>query len=98
MQATAVGIPSVAFNVDGVPEIIKDNYNGFLVRPRDVEQLANRIVRYIDNKKLILLHGQKGREFIKDKWSIEDMVRRTDQIYNYLVEKKIQISIAEEKI
>jgi glycosyltransferase involved in cell wall biosynthesis len=65
VQAVAVGIPLVAFNVDGVSEIIKDNHNGFLIRPRDVEQLANRIVRYIDNKELVLLHGQKGREFIR---------------------------------
>jgi glycosyltransferase involved in cell wall biosynthesis len=93
VQAAAVGMPSVAFNVDGVPEIIKDNYNGFLVRPRDVGQLANRIEKYIDNKELVLLHGQKGREFIKNKWSIEDMVRRTDQIYNYLVKKKINNKI-----
>jgi glycosyltransferase involved in cell wall biosynthesis len=93
VQAAAVGIPLVAFNVDGVPEIIKDNHNGFLIRTKDVEQLANRIVRYIDNKKLVLLHGQKGREFIKDKWSIKDMVRRTDQIYNHLVKKKINNKI-----
>lgn len=50
VQAAAVGIPSVAFNVDGVSEIIKDNYNGFLVKPRDVGQLTNRIIKYVDNK------------------------------------------------
>ena len=85
VQAAAVGIPLVAFNVDGVSEIVKDNYNGFLIRPRDVEQLANRIVKYIDNKDIVLLHCQKGREFIKDKWSIEDMVDKIDKIYQGLI-------------
>ena len=89
VQAAAVGIPSVAFNVDGVPEIIKDNYNGFLVKVKDVKQLENRIVRYMNNKELVLLHGQKGREFIENKWSIEGMVDRIDKIYQDLVEKKI---------
>lgn len=89
VQAAAVGIPSVAFNIDGIPEIIKDNYNGFLVNPRDIEQLTNRIIKYMDNEELVLFHGQKGRELVKGKWSIEDMVKRTDQIYNYLIEKKI---------
>jgi len=89
VQAAAVGMPSVAFNVDGVPEIIKDNYNGFLVRPRDVGQLTNRIEKYINNKELVLLHGQKGREFIKDRWSIEGMVDRIDKIYQNLVQEKI---------
>jgi glycosyltransferase involved in cell wall biosynthesis len=90
VQAVAVGIPLVAFNVDGVSEIVKDNHNGFLIRPRDVEQLANRIVRYIDNKELVLLHGQKGREFIKGKWSIEDMVDKIDKIYQDLIQEKIK--------
>jgi glycosyltransferase involved in cell wall biosynthesis len=89
VQAAAVGMPLVAFNIDGIPEIIKDNYNGFLVNPRDIEQLTNRIIKYMDNEELVLFHGQKGRELVKGKWSIEDMVKKTNQIYNYLVEKKI---------
>ena len=89
VQAAAVGMPSVAFNVDGVPEIIKDNYNGFLVKVKDVEQLENRIVKYMNNKELVLLHGRNGREFIENKWSIKGMVDRIDKIYQNLVEEKI---------
>ena len=88
VQAAAVGIPSVAFNVDGVPEIIKDNYNGFLVRARDVGQLENRIAKYMNNKELVLLHGRNGREFIENKWSIKGMVDRIDKIYQNLVREK----------
>ncbi len=89
VQAAAVGMPSIAFNVDGVPEIIKDNYNGFLVKVKDVEQLENRIVKYINNKELILLHGRNGREFIENKWSIKGMVDRIDKIYQKLVREKL---------
>jgi len=88
VQAAAVGIPSIAFNVDGVSEIIKDNYNGFLVRPRDVGQLRNRIIKYVDNKELIELHGKNGRNFVNGKWSIEDMVNKVDEIYQNLIEEK----------
>ncbi len=89
VQAAAVGMPSIAFNVDGVPEIIKDNYNGFLVKVKDLEQLGNRIVKYMNNKELVLLHGRNGREFIENKWSIKGMVDRIDKIYQNLVGEKI---------
>ncbi len=89
VQAAAVGIPSVAFNVDGVSEIIKDNYNGFLVEVKDLGQLENRIMRYMNNEELVLLHGRNGREFIENKWSIKGMVDRIDKIYQDLVKKKI---------
>jgi len=90
VQAAAVGMPSVAFNVDGVPEIIKDNYNGFLVKVKDIEQLENRIVKYINNKELVLLHGRNGREFIENKWSKKGMVDGIDKIYKKLITEKIE--------
>ena len=90
VQAAAVGVPSVAFNVDGVPEIIEDNHNGFLVRVEDVEQLTKRIIQYIDRKELLELHGKNGRELVKGKWSIEDMVDRIDKIYQNLVREKLE--------
>jgi len=90
VQAAAVGVPSVAFNVDGVPEIIKDGYNGFLVKPRDVNQLADRVIKYIDNRALIKLHGENGRDFVNGKWSIENMVNKVDEIYQILIKEKIK--------
>ena len=89
VQAAAVGIPSIAFNVDGVSEILKDNYNGFLVEPTNIKKLAERIIKYIDNKELIRMHGKNGQNIVRNRWSVEGMVKRTDQIYSYLVEKKI---------
>ena len=89
VQAAAVGMPSVVFNVDGVSEIIKDNYNGFLVDVKNLEELENRILQYMNNKELVLLHGRNGREFIKNKWSIKGMVDRIDKIYQNLVREKM---------
>lgn len=89
VQAAAVGMPSIAFNVDGVPEIIEDNHNGFLVKAGDVKQLTKRIIQYIDHKELLVLHGKNGRELIKGKWSIEDMVEKIDKIYVNLVREKL---------
>ncbi|RLC34499.1 MAG: hypothetical protein DRH33_09265 [Candidatus Nealsonbacteria bacterium] len=90
VQAAAVGVPSVAFNVDGVPEIVKDGYNGFLVKPRDVNQLADKIIKYIDNRALIKLHGENGRDFVNGKWSIENMVNKIDNVYQELIQEKIK--------
>jgi glycosyltransferase involved in cell wall biosynthesis len=89
VQASAIGMPSIAFNVAGVPEIIKDDYNGFLVEPGNIEQLTNQIKKYINNRELISLHGKKGKEFIGNKWSIEGMVDRIDKIYLDLVREKL---------
>ena len=90
VQAAAVGIPSIAFDVDGVPEIIKDNYNGFLVEVKNLEQLEKGILKYIENKKLTNLHGRNGRELVGNKWSIDGMVERIDKIYQKLISEKLK--------
>lgn len=89
VQASAAGIPSVAFNVDGVPEIVTNNYNGFLVEPKDINGLAEKIIKYIDNKELMKLHSENGKKFTKDRWTIENMVKQTDKIYQELVKEKL---------
>ena len=48
VQATAAGLPVVAFNVDGIPEIIRDNYNGFLVEPGNIDMLVEKNSIYLD--------------------------------------------------
>jgi hypothetical protein len=56
---------------------------------KDVKRLENRIVEYMNNKELVLLHGRNGRKFIENKCSIKVMVDKIDKIYQDLVGEKI---------
>jgi len=89
VQAAAAGLPSVAFKVDGVPEIVRDGINGFLVEPKNVNALSEKIGRYIDDRNLQKLHGENGRDIVRGKWSIEEMVDQIDTIYQQLIQEKI---------
>lgn len=89
VQAAAVGMPSVAFNVDGVSEVIKDNYNGFLVEVKNLEKLDARIMKYLLDRELVLLHGSNGRKFIENRWSLIEMVTKIEKIYQNLVHEKL---------
>jgi len=43
LEALALGKPCVATSVDGIPEIITNNVNGYLVNPKDIEELSKII-------------------------------------------------------
>lgn len=49
LEAMASGLPIIATKVGGVPEILKDKENGFLVDPKNSEQIAEKIIHLISN-------------------------------------------------
>ena len=50
VEAMACGLPVIGTNVGGIPEIISDSYNGYLIAPNDASQLAHRIEKMISDE------------------------------------------------
>jgi hypothetical protein len=46
-------------------------------------------MRYIDDRNLLKLHGENGRDIVRGKWSIEEMVDQINMIYQQLIQEKI---------
>lgn len=79
-EAMLVGLPCVATDVSGIPEVIKNEKNGLLVHPKEPRELADAIIRLLDNPKFALLLGSNAKERAKD-FSEEKMIERTFRIY-----------------
>ena len=62
MEALGAAVPVVATFVGGMAELVDDGVTGFLVRPADAEQLADRIGRLCDDAGLRQRLGLAGRE------------------------------------
>ena len=50
LEAMALKVPVIASSVGGIPEVVEDGKNGFLVRPGDWHQIAIRILDLLDNR------------------------------------------------
>jgi len=50
LEAMAAGLPIVATNVGGIPEIVTEGENGFLVEPRNPQQLAEKLLFLLENE------------------------------------------------
>ncbi len=85
LQASASGIPVVATSVGGIPEVIKDGFNGFLVKPADTDMVAEKIICLLKDNHLASEMGKKGREYIKKKFSVNRMVNSYLSLYKEIL-------------
>jgi glycosyltransferase involved in cell wall biosynthesis len=71
----------VATNVGGIPEIIEDNENGILVR-RNIAEFEAALIDLIDKPEKRILFGESLRKTVLEKFSIEKMLQKTEEIYS----------------
>jgi len=85
LEAMATGLPVVATAVGGTPEVVVDGVTGLLVPPRDPVALAQAIERLLADPELRHRMGQAGRERVEQHFSVEQMVRKTEALYEELL-------------
>jgi glycosyltransferase involved in cell wall biosynthesis len=88
VQADTVGVPVLAFEAEGVREMVHDGVNGFVFPHGDIEGMAQALERFINNPDLAREMGQKGRALVDDRWDIATMQRKTQDLYLQLLEEK----------
>ncbi|MEM3063583.1 MAG: glycosyltransferase [Nitrososphaerota archaeon] len=84
--------PIVATRVGGVPEVVQEGFNGFLVPPCDYNALAYKISLLLKNKDLALEMGRNGLSFVKQNFTIEAMLKKLEDLYNHILETKLSRS------
>lgn len=63
LEAAACGLPLVSFDVPVGPKaIIKENENGYLIKNRNQDEIAQKIVELLNNKKELSEFGEKSKE------------------------------------
>jgi glycosyltransferase involved in cell wall biosynthesis len=83
-QGVLARLPVVCYDLDGSREVIEDGKNGFLVPPRDTIQLADRLGWLIGDEPLRAQLAGVGAADVRHDFSVEEMVRRLDQLYRRL--------------
>jgi glycosyltransferase involved in cell wall biosynthesis len=81
MESMARGVPVVATRVGGVPELVRDGQDGRLVDVARPDQLAAAILELLDAPDLRRGMGAAGSARVRELFSTETMVTRTENLY-----------------
>ena len=81
LEAQACARPMIVTNAGGMPEIIKDGINGFVIPVRDYEALAAKIDHLLEDNKLRKRLGYTGRQIVENYYTKERVTKETLSLY-----------------
>ncbi len=81
LEAMATAKPMIVTQAGGMPEIIQDGINGFVVPIKDFESLAGRICTLLAEKRLVDDFGRTGRQMVEHQFTKEIMSDHHVEVY-----------------
>jgi len=80
-QGFAGGKPVIAFDVDGSRELVVSGKTGYLIPPKDVELLKEKLRYLLQNPAISYKMGEEGRKVVLNLFPVEKMVDAIEEIY-----------------
>jgi glycosyltransferase involved in cell wall biosynthesis len=69
LEAMSVGLPVIATPVGGIPDVLRDGEEGYLVSPGSLGELSRRIIELLNNRELRERIGENARRRLHSKFS-----------------------------
>jgi glycosyltransferase involved in cell wall biosynthesis len=85
VEAAAVGLPIVASDVGGLPEVVVQGETGFLVPPADVDALTGRLAQLISDSTLRCRMGEAGRAYAITQYDWRANAAQMERLYQSLI-------------
>lgn len=84
-EANACSKPVVAYDIEGVRDVIQSGKNGVLVRPNDVQELANNVVELLKNRIVRDSLGSEGRKRVEELFTWDKTADEIEEFYKTIL-------------
>lgn len=87
LEAMSCGLPVIATKVAGTPEIIINNKTGILIDVKNVQQLADSILRLFSDPELLQSLSRNARLFVEKHYNWDRVTKLTLQVYEKMLNR-----------
>jgi glycosyltransferase involved in cell wall biosynthesis len=81
LEALAAGVPIVASNIGGIPEVIENGKTGLLVRPGNADELSSAIKKLFHGSELRNNLVRIGPKIVQERFSLNKMLDQTKSVF-----------------
>jgi L-malate glycosyltransferase len=87
LEAMACGVPVVASNIGGIPEVVEHGESGFVAELGDTKRMAKYVVDLLINEKKNKVFAQKAQLRAKELFEAKAIVKQYEDLYIELLNK-----------
>ncbi len=88
LEAMACGVPTVSSNIEGIPEVVKEDETGYMMAPDDSDAMANAVVRIFSDESLQARLGHAGRQRAINQFSWDKAIQGYIDCYQTAINKQ----------
>lgn len=81
LEAMSYGIPVISTNVGSIEDAIKNNYNGLIIQPGDIEALKNNIGYLIDNEEVCISFSKYSKSLVESIYDEKIYFSKVEKMY-----------------
>lgn len=85
IESFALGKPVISSKIGGIPELVKDRFNGLLFSPGSASELRKKIIWLVKNKDLRKKMGKRGRKLVEKQYNEKKCYKDLIAIYHKLL-------------
>lgn len=85
LEANSLGIPCIATDYGGNPELVKDGINGILYPTNDVAALTDALEKIQQNPSLIKAYGTQAKRTYQEGFTVQIMTKNIEKVYEELL-------------
>lgn len=81
LESMAQETPVIVTRKGGIMSIVKDGYNGYLVRPRNSQEIAEKVNKLLFDESLRRRMGERAKQTVLERFTWEKVTKRFERLY-----------------
>lgn len=82
LEAMSYGLPIISTNVGSISDAVKNNFNGFVIEPGDIETLSKKIKKCILDRSLYDKFSTNSKELVKNYYNEKKYFKEVEELYS----------------
>jgi len=94
IEAMSFGLPVVAPNLGAIPDFIEDGRNGYLYKPGNTQEIADALIRLLDDPALCRKFGEAGYLLVKERYTWQKVCQKMKDHILFVTQREKRLNNA----